>query len=87
MTQFELYKFIENLNRSQRYQLAVKILRDIGFKDDGSLPKLDNINEAQSVESPKPFGILAGTAKIIGDIVTPMDISWDAMTQTNINPE
>ena len=85
MTQIELkaYKIIEQLDLEQRYKLAVKILKDMGSVDEEALPKP---KEKLKTTAKGGFGILRDTIKINGDILSPIDIEWNAMTQDAVNP-
>ena len=88
MTQLELkaYKLIEQLNLEQRYKLAVKILKEMGSVDEEALPKPEEVKKKPSKSAKGGFGVLAGTGKILGDIISPIDVEWNAMTQTDVNP-
>ena len=85
MTQLELkaYKLIEQLNLEQRYKLAVKILKEMGPLNEEAIPKPQNTSKKPAKGG---FGILAGTIKIKGDIISPIDVEWNAMTQTEVDP-
>lgn len=63
----EALEIVESLPEEQQESLVKELQRRLG-------------EQAKTETSPKKlFGAMRGTAEIVGDIVSPLDVDWEAL--------